>query len=197
MGLFSSKKPSEDAGPAPIAEYKVIYKGGLAHLPKAKVAGIELRWWPEHLSLDPTAAAKKFWEPLYLPYEAISDLSIAQRQVSAAEGFLAAGKPGGAKDLATDNNIHISYTSQDGHPILLRLEMLTGFNVSGQAKRCAEMLDMLRAHRILDQITTPAAAAPMASAGVADELAKLGQLAQQGILSPEEFAAAKSRLLGQ
>jgi hypothetical protein len=58
------------------------------------------------------------------------------------------------------------------------------------------MLDLLRAHRVLDQISGPAATAPTADGGVADELAKLAQLAQQGILSPEEFVVAKARLLG-
>lgn len=197
MGLFGNKKPSGDAGPAPIAEYKVVYKGGLPHLPKAKVAGIELRYWPDRLTLDPTAAAKKFWEPMELPYAAISDLTIERRQVSAAENLLSAGNGGGSRDLATMNNIHLHYAGADGHPVLLRLEMLTGVTVTGQAKKCAEMLDQLRAHRILDQITAPAGAAPTAGGGVADELAKLGQLAQQGILSPEEFTAAKARLLGQ
>lgn len=198
MGLFGNKKPSEDAGPAPLAEYKVVYRGGLPHLPKAKVAGIELRYWPDRLTLDPTAAAKKFWEPLELPYAAISELSIAQRQVSATEGLLAAGKPGGAKDLATDNNIHISYTGQDGQSMLLRVEMLTGVTVTGQAKKCAEMLDMIRVNRIREQFTQTGAIPQDAFAvSVADELAKLGQLAQQGILSPDEFAAAKARLLGR
>lgn len=197
MGLFGSKKPAADAGPQPIAEYKVTYRGGFAHLPKAKVGGIELRWWPDRLTLDPTTASKKFWQPMELPYAAIHNLTIEQRQVSAAENLLSAGKGGGSRDLATMNNLHLHYIDQTGQQLLLRLEMLTGVTVTGQAKKCAEMLDMLRANRILDQITTPAASAPVASAGVADELAKLGQLAQQGILSPEEFVAAKARLLGQ
>lgn len=43
----------------------------------------------------------------------------------------------------------------------------------------------------------PQAAAPAHAGGsLADELAKLNQLAAQGILSPQEFAAAKGRLLG-
>lgn len=35
-----------------------------------------------------------------------------------------------------------------------------------------------------------------AKSSLADELAKLNELQQQGVLSPEEFAAAKARLLG-
>ncbi len=41
-----------------------------------------------------------------------------------------------------------------------------------------------------------AAAAPQSALGVADELAKLGELRSAGILSEDEFAAAKARLLG-
>lgn len=197
MGLFGSKKPAADAGPAPIAEYKVIYRGGFAQLPKAKAGGIELRYWPDRLTLTPTTGSKSWWQPVELPYAAIHNLTIEQRQVSAAENLLSAGKGGGSRDLATMNNIHLHYSDPTGRQMLLRLEMLTGVTVTGQAKKCAEMLDQLRANRILDQITTPGATAPVASAGVADELAKLGQLAQQGLLSPEEFAAAKARLLGQ
>lgn len=195
MGLFGNKKP--EAGPQAVAEYKVIYKGGLQQLPKSKVGGIELKFWPDRLTLDPTTASKKFWEPLALYYAAIQNLTIEQRQVSAAENLLSAGKGGGSRDLATMNNIHLHYAGPDGHPVMLRLEMLTGVTVTGQAKKCAEMLDQLRAHRILDQITAGIPPAPTAGGGVADELAKLGQLAQQGILSPDEFAAAKARLLGQ
>ncbi|MEZ0089938.1 SHOCT domain-containing protein [Streptacidiphilus sp. EB129] len=198
MGLFNSKTPSADSASAPIAEYKVVYRGGLASLPKPKAAGIELRYWPDRLTLDPTSAARKFWEPLTLPYAAIGDLTIEQRQVSSTEALLASGKGGGARDLATHNNIHLTYTSPEGQAMLLRVEMLTGLTVNGQAKKCAEMLDMIRVNRIREQFAAaPASASPAGSGSVADELAKLGMLAQQGILSPEEFTAAKARLLGQ
>ena len=49
------------------------------------------------------------------------------------------------------------------------------------------------------QAAAPAAPAPAAPAGGTDivaELQKLGALHQQGILSDDEFAAAKQRLLG-
>ncbi|MER6350667.1 DUF4429 domain-containing protein [Streptomyces sp. NPDC001634] len=38
--------------------------------------------------------------------------------------------------------------------------------------------------------------APQAESSIADELAKLNDLHQQGVLSVEEFASAKARLLG-
>ncbi|MEY9839692.1 SHOCT domain-containing protein [Streptacidiphilus sp. EB103A] len=194
MGLFGNKQTSTTD--APLAEYKVVYRGGLPHLPKAKVAGIELRYWPDRITLDPTSAAKKFWDPLAIPYGAISDLTIEQRQVSTTESLLASGSRGGARDLATHNNIHLAYTDPAGQPMLLRVEMLTGVTVSGQAKKCAEMLDMIRVQGIRNHFAT-APAATGSAGSVADELAKLGQLMQQGILSADEFAAAKARLLGQ
>jgi hypothetical protein len=45
------------------------------------------------------------------------------------------------------------------------------------------------------QAAAPAAAAPAAADPIA-ELERLAQLKQQGILSDEEFAAAKAKLLG-
>ncbi|MEV3852718.1 SHOCT domain-containing protein [Streptomyces sp. NPDC050095] len=47
------------------------------------------------------------------------------------------------------------------------------------------------------QQTVPPAAAPAAPApNLADQLTQLGQLVQQGLMTPEEFAAAKAKLLG-
>ncbi|MFC4885999.1 SHOCT domain-containing protein [Streptomyces beijiangensis] len=40
------------------------------------------------------------------------------------------------------------------------------------------------------------APAPATGGEIADRLAQLGQMAQQGLLTPEEFAAAKAKLLG-
>ncbi|MBP0447962.1 SHOCT domain-containing protein [Kitasatospora sp. RG8] len=48
-------------------------------------------------------------------------------------------------------------------------------------------------------IASAASGLPAASAGapdLADKLADLGRMAQQGLLTPEEFATAKARLLG-
>lgn len=45
-------------------------------------------------------------------------------------------------------------------------------------------------------IAAPAAAAATGSTSLADQLAQLGRLRADGVLSDEEFAAAKARLLG-
>ncbi|MFC1433238.1 SHOCT domain-containing protein [Streptacidiphilus sp. N1-3] len=41
----------------------------------------------------------------------------------------------------------------------------------------------------------PRPAAPAAGGELTDQLAQLGQMVQQGLLTPEEFAAAKAKLL--
>lgn len=194
MGLFkSSKAEPADGTPAPIAEYKVIYRGGLAELPKAKTGHIMLQAWGDCFAMEPGSVSKKFWTPLTIPYAAISDVQIVRRQVSTAESLLSSSQ--GQRNLEQDNNIHIHYTDATGQPVVLRVEMLTGVTVTGQAKKAAEFNDLLQAHGIRAQFQQ--ATAPAGSGSVADEFAKLGQLFQQGILSPEEFAAAKGQLLGQ
>ncbi|GAA0625954.1 SHOCT domain-containing protein [Streptomyces crystallinus] len=43
----------------------------------------------------------------------------------------------------------------------------------------------------------PASRAPRSGDALVDLLSRLGELAQQGVLTPEEFTAAKARLLGR
>jgi hypothetical protein len=184
-------EPPADAAPQPLAEYRVTYKGGLPELPKAKIGGIELKIWPDRLTLDPTTASKKFWQSLAIPYAAVSDLQIVRRQVGTGEAILAGVN---AQNLAQDNNIHITYQNAAGQPIILRVEMLTGITVQGQAKKCAEFNDLLNAHSIRRAFAAPPAT-PSPIGSLADELAKLQQLLQAGALSTDEFERAKARLL--
>jgi hypothetical protein len=196
MGLFKSGKPEPvDGAPVPIAEYKVTYRGGLAALPKAKVGNITLQTWGDRFSLQPTIGSRDFWRPLTIPYAAISDVQIVRRQVGTAESILSAGSRNGTRDLQQDNNIHIHYADKANTPVVLRLEMLTGVTVTGQARKAAEFNDLLQARGIRAQFQRMAA--PVGAGSLADELAKLQQLAQAGVLSAEEFASAKARLLGQ
>lgn len=53
------------------------------------------------------------------------------------------------QNLATDNNIEITYVDSEENELTLRLEMLTGFSVDEQAVKCKEMLDVLCQHEIL------------------------------------------------
>lgn len=195
MGLFkrSTTQPT-DSTPAPLAEYKVVYKGGLAELPKSKVAGIELRIWPDRFELLPTAAARKFWQPLTIPFAAVADVQVATRQVGTGQALLAGAN---ARNLVQDNNLHFHYVDQVGQSIVLRVEMLTGVTVQGQAKKAAEFNDLLQAHGIRRLFGGASNVATAVSTGsLADEIAKLQQLLQVGALSPAEFEQAKARLLG-
>ena len=203
MGLFSKSEPA-DAGPQPLVEYKVTYKGGLPELPKAKIGGISLQFWPDRFHFEPTTGSKKFWRPLTIPYVTVSDLEIVTRQVGNAETLLSAGSRGGSRDLATDNNIHISYVSATGQQLVLRVEMLTGVTVGGQAKKCVEMLDFMQVNSIRSHFGSgtrvPSWGSPSpqgtAPTGVAQEIERLAGLHAQGYLSDGEFTAAKAQALG-
>jgi hypothetical protein len=46
------------------------------------------------------------------------------------------------------------------------------------------------------QVTGPPAAAPAAGSSMADQLGQLADLHQKGVLTDDEFAAAKAKLLG-
>lgn len=173
-------------------QYKVIYRGGLADLPKAKVAAIELELTDDAFVLTPTSAAKKFWQPLTIPYANVADVTIVGRQVSTFEGLV-----GGlnSRQLNQDNNIHVDYTDEAGTQTLLRLEMLTGVTVMGQAKKATEFADRLRTLGIRDKFQGAAPAA--GGTDVADQLRKLGELRDAGVLTAEEFDAKKTELLAR
>jgi len=114
MALFRSKTTPPDTGPAPIAEYKVNYRGGLATLPKAKIGGIMVQVWDDRFTFEPTTGSKKFWEPLTIPYTAISDVRIVRRQVTTGEALLTSSS--NMRNLEQDNNIHFHYTDTAGNP---------------------------------------------------------------------------------
>ena len=193
MGLFSSKATSADAGPSPLVEYKVIYKGGLPGLPKAKVSGIMMAIWPDRIHFEPTASSKKFWQPLTVPLTAVSDLQVVTRQVGTGEALLSGSR--GTRSLEQDNNIHLHYTDPSGQAFVLRVEMLTGVTVTGQAKKCAEMLDLIQVNNLRQHFATRPIQDAQPS-GIAEEIRRLAELHAQGVLSDDEFAVAKARLLG-
>jgi len=58
-----------------------------------------------------------------------------------------------------------------------------------------EEMQQAPAHELATQPTAPPAAAAGASGGIVEELQKLAALKQSGVLSDEEFAIAKARVL--
>lgn len=192
MGLFGKiKEPKlQPESTGLIAEYKVIYKGGLLEYPKAKVAALMFQIFPDRFEIHPTNASKWFKSEV-IPYSIINDLKIAQRQVSFTEGML-----GGlnSRQLNQANNIHINYL-RNGSEVLLRLEMLSGFNVMSQAKKCLELEDRLNTHNIKEKFNHTKAQGESVSNNIVDEIKKLSELRKQGVLTEQEFSDAKAKLL--
>ena len=80
-----------------------------------------------------------------IDYSRVSNVEIVARQVSTIESVL-----GGldSRQLNQDNNIHITYTDENGLELVVRLEMITGVSVMGQARECREFMDLLRINGI-------------------------------------------------
>jgi hypothetical protein len=176
----------------PLEEYDVVYKGGLRNLPKPKVGKIKMEIHPDRFTFRPTIGSKKFWSELQIPYNSISDLKIVDRTVNTFEGLV-----GGlnSRQLNQKNNIHIIYAGAEGDTVL-RLEMLSGVTVMGQAKKCNEFEDRLRNFRVREQFAASTPAAASTGSGLSEELNRLASLKATGVLTEDEFVLAKARLLG-
>ena len=176
----------------PLESYDVVYKGGLRDLPKSKVGKIRMDLYPDRFTFLPTIGSKKFWPELEIPYSAISDLDIVDRTVNTFEG-LAGGL--NSRQLNQRNNIHITYAGAEGDT-LLRLEMLSGVTVMGQAKKCNELDDRLRNFHVREQFVASTRVAASTGVSLSEELNRLASLKASGVLTEEEFVSAKARLLG-
>jgi hypothetical protein len=176
-----------------LESYKVVYRGGHPDYPKPKVSGLNFGLYPDRFEVQPTKAAKKWFHGLRIPYDQVSDVQIVARQVSSVEGML-----GGlnSRQLNQDNNIHITY-DEGGRQLVLRLEMLTGVTVMGQAKKCREFEDRLRNLGIHDQFIKPLSTTAGAASDLPGQIAKLAELRDQGVLTEEEFQAKKAELLSR
>lgn len=188
MGLFNkSKNHTKQNNNGLIESYKVVYKGGLPDYPKPKVSALVFQMFTDRFEIHPTNAAKWFSD-LIIPFEQVNSLKIAERQVGTAEGIL-----GGlnSRQLNQANNIHINFIYKD-QDLLLRLEMLTGVTVMGQAKKCKELEDRLSTNGIRQKFSTDQSGQPD---DIANKLSKLGKLREKGLLTDEEFKSAKNLLL--
>jgi hypothetical protein len=196
---FGRKKDTDTHRDGLIDSYIVTYKGGLRELPKAKIGKIRLDILPDRFCFSAdNDVARKFWTDMEIPYLNTSAVEVTDRTVSTFEGIA-----GGinSRQLNQKNNIHFSFVGPGGLTVL-RVEMLTGVTVMGQAKKCQEFEDRLRSHQIRREFGAGAVASPStqdvphgAGPSLADELAKLASLRDQGILSAEEFEAQKNKLL--
>ena len=190
-GITEGEVDSNEDLPA-LQTYKVVYKGGHPDYPKAKVGALLFALLPDAFRLSPTTGTKKWFSGLSIPYSEVLDLQVVGRQVSTVEGLL-----GGldSRQLNQDNNIHIRY-GEIGHEILLRLEMLTGVTVMGQAGKCRELEDRLRNLGVREKFAKVLSVTESVT-DIPDQIAKLAALRDQSVLSAEEFEAKKTELLGR
>ena len=175
-----------------IRKYKVVYRGGLANLPKSKSAGIDMQLTPESFMFEPTMTSRGWWDRLEIPYRDIRTVEIVPRNVSTLEGIV-----GGlnSRQLNQDNNIHITWDA-DGTRHTLRMEMITGVSVMAQARQCREFIDLLRTRGITEKFRRQQATAERApTADVPEQIEKLARLRDSGILSEDEFQTKKRELL--
>jgi Short C-terminal domain len=143
--------------------------------------------------------AQKFWTDMEIPYLNVAAVEIADRTVSTFEGIVGGVN---SRQLNQKNNINFSFVGPDG-PTVLRVEMLTGVTVMGQAKKCHEFEDRLRSYQIRERFGAGRVTSSADSQGfrgdggssLADELAKLASLRDQGILSEYEFETQKNKFL--
>lgn len=175
--------------------YTVIYLGGLPEYPKSKAGQISLKAFADRFMLIPTFGTKNWLQEITISYESITDLKIVPRQVSTIESLL-----GGldSRQLNQLNNIHIIYKDERGAGNLtLRLEMLSGFTVMGQAAKCLEFEDRLRTHHIRDRFRPASIASALIPIiiDIPSQIERLADLRDKGILSISEFEAKKTELL--
>ena len=183
------KAPVEGA----IIRYEVTYNGGLPQYPKEKAGAIGLNIMPNSFILKKTIGTKDWFEDFEITYDSIQSFEITKRQAGNWEMMLSSDSAS-ARATEVDNVLAITYLDGNGTEILLRLEMLSGFSVYNQAKKCQEMLDVLRQNKILNRLNKKASTEKSAVSR-ADELKKYKELLDSGIISQEEFDAKKKQLL--
>ena len=179
----------------PLETYEVIYLGGHPAYPRKTFSSIRLSVYLDRFELRPGSGSTWF-AGLTIPYVAVHDFEIAERLVTTPEALL-----GGlnSRQLNVANNVHITYTGETG-TLRLRLEMLSGFTVMGQARKCRELEDMLRIHRIQEQFRNAASvlgADTREPDDIPAQIEKLAGLRDKGIITAEEFEAKKTDLLSR
>ncbi|MBS6666867.1 MAG: SHOCT domain-containing protein [Eubacterium sp.] len=163
--------------------------------------------------LKPTIGTNDWFEEMAIPYAKIKSLEIVERKISNTE-WLLSSSDSDMKAMEQKNNIEIEYEDVDGNEQFIRLEMLTGISIYGQAKKCVEFMDVLRQNGILkkfagnhnaaqnmqgQQMSGVQAGETQAANGdvILEQIEKLAGLKEKGILSEEEYQQKKSELLAK
>lgn len=191
-----AKKPLDGS----LKWYEVIYGGGLPGMPDKVSSGkgtIGMNVMPDSFYFKPLVRAQEWFSDLEIPYDSIKKFELVNRQVSTAESLMAQSAADAAA-LATKNTMAITYDDASGEEIYLKMEMLTGLTVNGQAAKCEELMTFLRSQKILSRLNKEDSGAGAAAAAIspAEEIKKFKALLDDGIISQEEFDAKKKQLLG-
>ena len=185
------KQPLEGA----IIRYEVIYLGGLPEYPKAKHgSAIGLNVMPDRFVFTKTGTSKDWFTEYQIPYDRICEITIEKRTISNTEMLLGGGND---PNQQQENNICILFETEDGSELLLRVEMLTGVSIYGQATKCREFMDVLRQNGILKKFKQKAQIAAAEQQDVLGQIEKLASLKAMGILSEDEFNQKKADLLAK
>lgn len=189
-----SKLPQEGG----FIRYEVTYKGGHPdfRLEKKKSPYIVLDIMPDRFSFLPKPQSEDWFTGFDIPYSQVVSLEIVERVISNAEMLLSSG--GDNSDLRQKNVIEIKFLDENDDEYVVRNEMLTGTTVMGQARVCQEMLDLLRTNKLMKLFRGAGDTHASNSSGgddVLGQIEKLAKLKEQGILSEEEFADKKTKLL--
>ena len=193
-GAKPNTKATSNCDATPIETYQVVYKGGLREYPKQKAGAIKFLLMVDKFQLLPTIGTKSWFSELRIPYSKVVAVQLAQRTVSTFEGIL-----GGldSRQLNQANNIHLTFRGVTGEELVIRLEMVSGITVMGQASKCLEFMDRLKSHKILDQFEVARAKPSQGGANIPEQIEKLAELVAKGILTVEEFNLKKSELLAR
>lgn len=200
---YAESKAENDAAKAPmegaITRYQVIYVGGFPKKPKKKSDSLSLGFnvMEDSFIFKPENLAKKEWfgeENFIIPYDKVTKLEIVKRQVSMTEAMMSSN--GETKSLEQMNNINISYLDGEGTEQMVRIEMLTGFNIYKQAEKCQELMDLLREKKILNKFRgEEKEGIKHSDDDVFAQIEKLASLKEKGLISEEEFNQKKTILL--
>ena len=178
-----------------IIRYEVIYIGGLPEYPKTKHGNaIGMNIMSDKFAFTKTGTSKDWFEGYEITYDSISDIHIEKRTISNAEMFLGGGNDANQQQ---ENNICITFDTEDGKELMLRVEMLTGTTIYGQAAKCREFMDVLRQNDILKIIKANAKdeSSHNSQPDVLEQIEKLAKLKAAGVLTEEEFQQKKAALL--
>ena len=176
-----------------IIRYEVIYLGGLPEYPSAKHGNaVGFNVMPDKFVFTKTITSKEWFSEYQIPYEKISEIKIEKRTISNTEMLLGGGND---PNQQQENNICITFDTEDGAELMLRVEMLTGVTIYGQATKCREFMDVLRQNNILKMFKQKNSGAAPAQQDVLAQIEKLAGLKAAGILTEEEFNQKKTELL--